>query len=165
MAVRVFPVRHPSPSATRCLVELLARNRPKVILVGGLSDAQSLIPVLVDEEPEPPIAVLAYVAGGDGRVALYPLVSYSPEYTALREGARLGISTGFFDVPSGVALAQGSVERERAKEAAEKGEQPQPVSPEENVFVQIPAATGFTSFEEFWESSFEMPATTPEEDS
>ena len=163
MPVRVFPVRHHSPSASRCLVALLEKNPPKAILIEGPSDAESLIPVLVDEATEPPVAILAYVAGGDGRVALYPLVSYSPEYTALREGARLGISTGFFDVPSGVALAQGSVERERAKEAAEKGEQPQPVSPEENVFVQIPAATGFTSFEEFWESSFEMPATTPEE--
>jgi len=163
MLVRVFPVRHHSPSASRCLVALLEKDPPKAILVEGPSDAESLIPVLVDEETEPPIAILAYVAGGEGRVALYPLVNYSPEYTALREGARLGIRTGFFDVPSGIALALDSAERERAKEAAEQGQQPESMNAEEDVLVQIPAATGFSSFEEFWESSFEMPATTPEE--
>src|SRR3989442_7446252 len=100
MAVRVFPVRHHSPSASRCLVELLARNPPKGILVEGPSDAQSLIPVLVDEETEPPIAILAYVAGGDGRAALDPLVTYSPEYKDRRDGARLCISTDLFVEPS-----------------------------------------------------------------
>ena len=163
MAVRVFPVRHHSPSASRCLVELLARNPPKVILVEGPSDAQSLIPVLVDEETEPPIAILAYVAGGDGRVALYPLVTYSPEYTALREGARLGIRTDFFDVPSGAALAQEFADGERAKTTAENSEESKPTRQQEDVYLQIPTATGFSSFEEFWESSFEMPPTTPEE--
>src|SRR5437773_11245902 len=74
MPVRVFPVRHHSPSASRCLAALLKTNPPKAILVEGPSDAESLIPVLVDEETEPPIAILAYVAGGEGRVALYPLV-------------------------------------------------------------------------------------------
>src|SRR2546425_4228512 len=163
MAVRVFPVRHHSPSASRCLVELLARNPPKVILVEGPSDAQSLIPVLVDEETEPPIAILAYVAGGDGRVALYPLVNYSPEYTALREGARLGIRTDFFDVPSGAALAQEFADGERAKTTAENSEESKPTRQQEDVYLQIPTATGFSSFAEFWESSFEMPPTTPEE--
>lgn len=163
MRVRVFAVRHHSPSASRCLAELLAKDPPKAILVEGPSDAESLIPVIVDEETEPPVAILAYVAGGDGRVALYPLVSYSPEYTALREGTRLGIRTSFFDVPSGVAVALDSLEHERATEAAEKGETGEASSPEKNVFLQIPATTGFNSFEEFWESSFEMPPTTPEE--
>src|SRR3989442_10009322 len=123
MPVRVFPVRHHSPSASRCLVALLEKDPPKAILVEGPSDAESLIPVLVDEETEPPIAILAYVAGGEGRVALYPLVNYSPEYTALREGARLGIRTGFFDVPSGIALAQEFADGERAKTTAEDNEE------------------------------------------
>ena len=50
MPVRVFPVRHHSPSASRCLAALLERDPPKAILVEGPSDADSLIPVLVDEE-------------------------------------------------------------------------------------------------------------------
>src|SRR5438093_13379571 len=129
MPVRVFPVRHHSPSASRCLVALLEKDPPKAILVEGPSDAESLIPALVDEETEPPIAILAYVAGGEGRVALYPLVNYSPEYTALRAGTRLGIRTGFFDAPSGTALAPDSAERERATDAAEKAEQPASVNP------------------------------------
>ena len=164
MPVRVFPVRHHSPSASRALAELIAKDPPKAILIEAPSDAESLIPVIVDEETEPPVAILAYVPGGEPHSALYPFVAYSPEYTALVEGTRRGIRLGFFDVPSGIALAQDLAQHERIEGAShDEPTTATPVSRDVSLFDLIPEATGHESFDEFWEASFEMPATAPED--
>src|SRR2546430_15979224 len=162
MPVRVFPVRHHSPSASRALAELIAKDPPKAILIEAPSDAESLIPVIVDEETEPPVAILAYVPGGEPHSALYPFVAYSPEYTALVEGTRRGIRLGFFDVPSGIALAQDAAQRERVDGASSDANPAAALPPPKPTrFDIIPEPTGRESFHEFWEYAFEMPATSP----
>src|SRR3989442_2173750 len=164
MPARVFPVRHHSPSASRALADLIAKDPPKAILIEAPSDAESLIPVIVDEETEPPVAILAYVPGSETHSALYPFVTYSPEYTALVEGARRGIRLGFFDVPSGVALAQDAAQRERVDGASSDANPAAALPPPEaSLFDIIPETTGRESFDEFWESSFEMSATSPDD--
>jgi len=98
-AVTIFPVRHHSPAASLHVRETILKQKPKIILIEGPSDASDLIPLLLAEGSEPPIAVLCYfpaaAASSDqeersGPSSLVsPFCAYSPEYVAMRAGAML----------------------------------------------------------------------------
>ena len=76
------------------------------MLVEGPADATGLIPLLLDAETVPPVALYAYRAagvpgappaaepGGRGAAAVravyYPFCDYSPEYVALKAGQEVG---------------------------------------------------------------------------
>ncbi len=59
-----FPVRHHSPRTSAVLRSFLDAVRPRIVLVEGPSDATPLIPIIVDADSRPPIAILGYRTDG-----------------------------------------------------------------------------------------------------
>src|SRR5581483_11076514 len=143
-------------------VERLVRaRRPRAILVEGPADATGLIPLLLDPETIPPVALYAYLREQhDVRAAYWPFCDYSPEYVALRVGQQVGASLQFFDVPASVALRAHAPRA--AQRRVEEGEQAPAPDPEEPAprYAQfshaLAHAAGFDDFEEFWEAAFEQ---------
>src|SRR5919199_3318719 len=90
----VCPVRHHSPAAALQVERLIHERRPRAVLVEGPADANDLIPLLLDAETAPPVALYAYRqqaapegdgSGGDGRPARPPV--------GLADGRRVGEGT------------------------------------------------------------------------
>jgi hypothetical protein len=114
-AVTIFPVRHHSPAAALHVQAMIAKLKPKIILIEGPSDATDLIPLLLADGTEPPIAVLCYFqASGDANQEteersgpsslVSPFCAYSPEYVAMRAGQKAGSVLRFCDIPAGAML-------------------------------------------------------------
>ena len=150
--IHLFPIRHHSPRSSATLRALLDEVRPEVVLVEGPEDADPLIPILVDGETVPPVALLGYRTEGAPQSALWPFASYSPEYAALAWAARNGARAHFVDLPTTRVLATAPPEPETPPSADER---PDP-------HASVLAPTGHRSFEEFWEASFEAPAYQPD---
>ena len=102
-----FPVRHHSPACSYHLEKVILEYQPTCILVEGPMGANELIDVMTDEETQAPFAVYYSYKDSKGYVSeekeefkcYYPFLDYSPELVAVREGAKRGIETGFFDLP------------------------------------------------------------------
>src|ERR1700722_8644533 len=52
-----FPVRHHSPAVARHLEKALLKRKPKIVFIEGPSEANHLIPHIVDPKTRPPVAV------------------------------------------------------------------------------------------------------------
>jgi hypothetical protein len=154
--MHLFPVRHHSPRASAVLRGLLDAVQPDLVLVEGPSDATPLVDVLADKETEPPVAILGFRTDGTPGSSLWPFASYSPEYVALHWAQTHRRQAAFIDISTGMSLA--SHDRDHADiDGDAAGEDTQtPLPPTIN---QLCAErTGYRSFEEFWEASFEAPA-------
>ncbi|HEX2325095.1 MAG TPA: DUF5682 family protein, partial [Chloroflexota bacterium] len=171
MAILICPVRHHSPAAALQVARLIRERRPRAVLVEGPADGTDLIPLLLDGETAPPVALYAYRAtpegtgGGPGgtdgegvsggpevRAVYYPFCEYSPEYVALKAGQEVGAELRFCDVPAATTLA---------RPPAPRGEDPLPPTalPGFGDFAAaVAGAAGYGSFEEFWEAVFEQAA-------
>src|SRR6478672_8524396 len=103
-APHIFGVRHLSPAAAWHLRQLLARVRPKLVLIEGSDDADELIPHIVSSKSRLPIAILAYTTEAPVRTFVYPLATYSPEYQALLWCRENKVAARFFDLPSSIFL-------------------------------------------------------------
>ena len=62
MAILICPVRHHSPAAALQVARLIRERRPRAVLVEGPADGTDLIPLLLDGETAPPVALYAYRA-------------------------------------------------------------------------------------------------------
>lgn len=145
----LFPVRHHSPRTSWVLRQVLDAARPDVVLVEGPVDATALVPAITDRETEPPVAVLAFRTDGTPGSSLWPFASYSPEYVALKWAQEQGRRAAFIDIPIGVCLAAA------ATAVADVPNDEEPAEP--RIDALCVAKTGFRSFDEFWEASFEAP--------
>jgi hypothetical protein len=168
--VHLFPVRHHSPRATKCLRGWLETVQPELILIEGPSDADSLIPVITDQESQPPIAILAYSTDGKPQSCMWPFVRYSPEYEALRWARAHGVNARFIDWPSGAALGaarQAALEAEKRPGDAIVSPTPEEVSDPNggtgngNRRQELADRFGMRHFNEFWDAWFEAPAYDP----
>ena len=145
----IFPVRHHSPAAALQVAQLIRERRPKAVLVEGPLDATPLIPLLLDPETVPPVAIYAYGQGEQVRAAYWPFCAYSPEYAALKAGQAVGARLAFCDLPASVTLAWESEPLEE-KEGPSYGD----------FRDALAEAAGFDQFESFWEAAFEQEAGT-----
>src|SRR5579859_1755695 len=178
-AVEIFPVRHHSPAASLHVQKLIAGRKPKIILIEGPSDATDLIPLLLTEGTEPPVAVLCYFqASSDANQEteersgpsslVSPFCAYSPEYVAMRAGQKVGSVLRFCDIPAGAMLewrAQEIAPRAPANHPAgevavsDDASAPQHIEP--SLDTQLAAlAEHFDRRDsnEFWDTYFEMSA-------
>lgn len=163
--VHVFGVRHLSPGGAWHLRATLDAIRPKVVLIEGLSDADSLIPDLTRSGTKPPVAILAYTDSVPVRTLVYPMAAYSPEYQALVWAKENKARVEFIDLPSDIFLGLQDVEMERmAKErerAAQEQTTDQPTSPgwrpepERSVYDRIAEHSGEADYDTYWERRFE----------
>ena len=174
IGVNVFGVRHLSPGGAWHLRATLDSIRPKVVLIEGLSDADSLIADLTRSGTKPPVAILAYTDSVPVRTLVYPLATYSPEYQALVWAKENRARVEFIDLPSDIFLGLQDVElerlkklREQAEEDAEKSEaseaelpdaQASPAwrpEPERSLYDRIAEMTGEADYDAYWERRFE----------
>lgn len=144
-AVHLFPVRHHSPRATVVLRHVLERVDPDLVLVEGPADGDGMLPVLTDPDTVPPVALLAYRTDGTPGSTVWPFAAYSPEYVAVVWARAHGKVARFVDITSGQSLAE------------ERGERAEPAAEEDSLYAAVAERSGFRSFEEFWEASFEAP--------
>src|SRR5918912_551850 len=110
-----FPVRHHSPAVALHLEHALLARKPRLIFLEGPSQANDLIPHLIDPQTRPPVAIycsyrddgnvlgLAGIASPPPDVparfaSWYPLLAYSPEYVTLLTARRLGAEVVFIDL-------------------------------------------------------------------
>jgi hypothetical protein len=56
----LFPIRHHSPISSLLLAEFIRERRPRLILVEGPVDANTLLEFLTAAETEPPVALLVH---------------------------------------------------------------------------------------------------------
>ena len=156
--MHLFPVRHHSPRASAVLRGFLDDVQPDLVLVEGPSDATPLMDVLADRDTEPPVAILGFRTDGTPGSSLWPFASYSPEYVAIRWAQTHGRRAAFIDIPTGTSLAspdRGETGLDNSdRDAAGDGGEPPPPS----INQLCVERTGYRSFEEFWEASFEAPA-------
>jgi hypothetical protein len=95
------PLRHHSPACAWAVRAMLRELRPAAVLVEGPDSFNPLLPLLLDEACQPPLAVLCQAdAGGDTPAsAFFPFCDYSPEWVGLRTGHALGAALSFIDLP------------------------------------------------------------------
>ena len=123
-----FPVRHHSPAVARHVAETIRKRRPKIVFIEGPSDASDMVSHIVDRQTKTPVALFCSYRDDDNTLGLagiespavdvpfkvgvyFPLLSYSPEYVAMREAASIGARVVFIDLPY----------RAQIKSAAERG--------------------------------------------
>jgi hypothetical protein len=171
--MHILPVRHHSPASARMVEAAIQKLRPRLILIEGPGDANSLLPYLTENSTVPPVGVLGYLpydpAQGGSRSVIYPFCDYSPEYVALKAASQLGIEARFFDVPAGCAITFEAEEMQRRLQAAEPLVGTEEIAPDlafsidaeatlpavADEYLAIAQQFGFRHYEEFWEAFFE----------
>ena len=142
--VNYFGVRHLSPGASWHLRSFLDENRPDLVLIEGFSDANSIVPYLMDKELRPPVALLAYSKTLPVKTLIYPLAEYSPEFQALKSSAGKNAQAAFIDLPSGVFMGLSEKQFRGGKESSYL-----------NIYEELSRAAGENSYDAHWERSYE----------
>ncbi|PYI50317.1 DUF5682 family protein [Paenibacillus flagellatus] len=161
--VRVFGIRHLSPTGAYRLRAYLDRVRPQLVLVEGPSDATELIALITARGVVPPIAILAYTDRIPIQTLVFPLASYSPEYQAFLWAAENGARAAFIDLPSDAAVVlherarRPSAEAEAGAEAeaeADAGRRDY-YRRQHGLYERIAELAGEHDYESYWERHFE----------
>jgi len=142
----LFGVRHHGPGSAGSLRAALESKSPDIVLIEGPPEADALVPLVADPDMEPPVALLAYVAGEQGKAAFWPFAEFSPEWQAMRYALRAGIPVRFCDLPAGNQLA-----------IRETGGRPRVRT---DPIGELAAAAGYDDPERWWEDVVEhVPGT------
>lgn len=97
--IHIFGIRHHGPGTARSLHKALAELQPDIILVEGPPDAAAVLPLIISEEMQPPVALLIYQPDKPEQAVYYPFAVYSPEWQALHFGLTNQIPARFMDLP------------------------------------------------------------------
>ncbi len=169
-----FPVRHHSPTAARHVRSAIAERRPRVLFIEGPSEANDLVPFLVDRQTRPPVAIYSSYRDDDNLLGLagmaspapdiparfafwYPLLAYSPEYVAMQAAAEINAEVVLIDLPHHALLSPA---------AAGPGQLPGPAGAasgerllaESGLFSALAERAGFRTWDQAWDSLFEFGA-------
>ncbi|MBX9721942.1 MAG: hypothetical protein K2X81_11145, partial [Candidatus Obscuribacterales bacterium] len=122
--VNVFGIRHHGPGSARSLLKSLQHLQPDCILVEGPPDANHILPHILSEQMQPPVALLLYAQDDIRRAVYYPFAVFSPEWQALKYGLENGLPVRFMDLPlcHRLAIERAKYEAEIAA-TAKKGEE------------------------------------------
>lgn len=115
--------------------------RPQLLVIEGPSEAGEIVPYLLDEAIETPIAMLFYVADTPKLATYFPLADFSPEMQAFRWAGRNECPIRFMDLPASASLGLDDESGRRSE-----------------VLDQVAEADGFDSSEEWWEHLVERRA-------
>ncbi|MDH6680274.1 hypothetical protein M2284_004500 [Rhodococcus sp. LBL1] len=147
--VRVFGIRHHGPGSARAVLRALDAFEPDTVLIEGPADADTLVPLAMDDQLRPPVALLGYAANDPARAAFWPLAVFSPEWQALRWAVFHDADVRFCDLPATLALA--------ADRAADEAARPDPLT-------ALAAAAGYDDFEQWWDTVVESRSPGDEDD-
>lgn len=195
-----FPVRHHSPAVARHLLAAIRARAPRVVFIEAPYDATDLVPHIVDAKTKPPVAIYGSYRDDDDVLGLagiespgpdvpakfaswYPLLSYSPEYVAMKEAAKIGAKVVFVDLPH-QALVRSRQERglpppgeappdvqevveaiQRDAHEADEDDEPETsanasweaLAVESSFYKSLAEAAGYRSWDECWDALFEAP--------
>ncbi len=103
--VHIFGIRHHGSGSARSLCQALEQLQPDAILIEAPPDAQALLPFVIREEMQPPVAILIYASDRPENSVYYPFAIFSPEWQAIRYGLERDIPIKFMDLPQAHRLA------------------------------------------------------------
>jgi hypothetical protein len=107
-ALYFAPIRHHSPACAWALTAMIRDIKPAQVLIEAPRDLDHHIPVLLDKDTVPPVALVSILDGEERRAAYYPFTDQSPEYVAMREAEKLGARIGFIDLPTSERTCDGA---------------------------------------------------------
>lgn len=124
--VHVFGIRHHGPGSARCLVTALEELQPDLLLIEGPPEAAELLPLVVNDQMKPPVALLIYVPEEPAVSAYYPFAEYSPEWQAILHGLSRQLPTRMMDLSQSVlmALAKQLTEAQQTRDQEDIGAEP-----------------------------------------
>ena len=108
------PIRHHSPACAWAVRAMIREVKPTTVVIEAPVDFEDKIPLVLDADTKPPVALVAMVAVEDTKrrsAAYYPFCTHSPEYVAMQEAQALGAAIRFMDLPSADKAMTGRVER------------------------------------------------------
>jgi len=117
--VFIFGVRHHGPGSARSLIAALESLRPDALLVEGPPDAEDLLPLVLNDTMQPPVALLIYAPDEPTYASYYPFAEFSPEWQSIRWGLSRQIPVRLMDLPQSVQMAIG-------RHAAQQNAPPRP---------------------------------------
>ena len=169
----VFGIRHLSPAGAWHLRRFLDEVQPKLVLIEGMSDADSLAKHIIGKRTVPPVAILAYTTSLPVQTLVSPFAEYSPEYQALRWAKENKRKAAFIDLPSEIFLAlEGKrynpggeeLEEEEGHELEEDEDEdledaelvpPEPPAPPRSLYDRFAEQANEPDYETFWERTCE----------
>ena len=83
MAIHLLGIRHHGPGSCRNVLEYLQELQPDLILLEGPAEAETLLPCVLNEQMEPPVALLAYQPDQPQNAVFYPFAEFSPEWQTI----------------------------------------------------------------------------------
>lgn len=128
-AIHLFGIRHHGPGCARSLLQALQSLQPDCLLIEGPPDAEAVLPFVLSEAMQPPVALLVHAEGDPRQSAFYPFAEFSPEWQALRYALGQGIPTRFIDLPATHQFALEKVWREEREAQANEAPSEQPDEP------------------------------------
>ncbi len=150
--VVLLGVRHHGPGSARAVAAALEQYRPDAVLIEGPPEADALLAFAAEKEMEPPVALLAHVAGEPGRAAFWPYAAFSPEWVALRHALERELPVHFIDLPAAHSLALDQPDQPaRPHEPDEPVEAERPIDP----IAELARAAGSQDADEWWEDVVE----------
>jgi len=160
----LFPVRHHSPICSYQLVRTIQEYKPEVILIEGPENANSLIPVLADDNTKPPVAIYYYYKDTKKLVSedaedykcYYPFLYSSPEYNAIKQAEYMGIPAEFIDLPYCDILINTAEQKGLRKKSDKHSYADDTYFTQSKFYEKLCEETNVRSFDEFWEKYFEI---------
>lgn len=175
MSIHVFGIRHHGPGCARALKDALQHLEPDIVLVEGPPDAQNVLPLMMNEGMQPPVALLIYVPDDPRRAVYYPFTHFSPEWQALSYAFGKGIPARFMDLPQAIQFAREEKQTEPGEvpsanidaphKQAQLAASPAETTPSveeaagavrEDPLALLAEAAGYTDHELWWEQTVEQ---------
>jgi hypothetical protein len=155
VSVSVFGVRHHGPGSARSVAAALEALAPDAVLIEGPPEAEEVAALALDADMQPPVALLAYVAGEPRRSAFWPFAAFSPEWHALRHALARGVALRFIDLPAANMLAEDApAAPEDVDPDGDDDEPPAPLARRDPLGL-LAAAGGYADAEGWWEDVVE----------
>ena len=153
-----FPIRHHSPACSSHLKQAVDIYKPDCILVEGPCDTDGLIPTVV--ESEPPVAIYySYSKDAVHAACYYPLMSYSPEFVAVKAAAELEIKSAFIDLPYGNKAVKPDRDKSEVTKDSYYGDY---FFRRSRYVTSLCEKEGCRNYDELWEKLFELPTVSVE---
>jgi hypothetical protein len=168
MSIHIFGIRHHGPGSARSLCQALTQLQPDIVLVEGPPDAEAVLPLLIDPQMRPPVALLVYAPENPQQAAYYPFAVFSPEWQAIHYGLTQQIPVRFMDLPQTHRLAMGMEEKEqelankeqppedREKEESSESLPQHAPNPYDDPLSLLAQAAGYSDGERWWEHLVEQ---------
>ena len=152
MPIHLLGIRHHGPGSCRNVLNYLQELKPDLILLEGPAEAEALIPCVLNEQMEAPVALLAYQPDQPQNAVFYPFAEFSPEWQTMRYAVQNEIPLRFFDLPliHSIALNQNPAQEEEKPE-----EETETTAIHKDPFDYLAEAAGYTDGESWWEATIE----------